>query len=402
MAPLRGFSALLRREVTMPWNNVKQWDPFNIDALGLITLLGAEDVSRTVGSLQKRRFSEWFPLLGAFVIAGNRFTSGQPGTLYNLTDGIQVTQLQGWFSRWVEGQDVRDAITVFRWSIQPKKPRLQVAKKGSTQESSENDEGSIYAIGIFSFLLGMAFTLPLLPFTIVIGDWWGIANAVSIITSIFVRKYLLWQLRSSLTKMDYTAHDHIGHADDEIQLLVMRSDGRMVTMYMPRQVLKKIVMRLPIPYPVSYHFVRWIGWLAFGAQVVTLGMSTLFTQLYTVVLLVMCTWFMIHDFTFDFDRKYSEREAKDGGVCEIVQHTFGRYLKVEQENPASDDRRMNAYVHLELDERQERMMKHMNLLPFDNTQWYSDYDAAKTRYRQRTSSLSNPAQLPCAVTHGSH
>ncbi|KAJ9623933.1 hypothetical protein H2203_005379 [Taxawa tesnikishii (nom. ined.)] len=75
--------------VIMPWDHIKKWNPIRVDALGLVTLLGDEEVDRAIGTLQKRRLTEYLPLLGDFVIAGDRFTSAQSGfTLYNVTDGI--------------------------------------------------------------------------------------------------------------------------------------------------------------------------------------------------------------------------------------------------------------------------------------------------------------------------
>lgn len=43
------------------WYNV---DPFKIDALGLVTLLGAPEVNRHIGKLVRSRYLEYLPLLG--------------------------------------------------------------------------------------------------------------------------------------------------------------------------------------------------------------------------------------------------------------------------------------------------------------------------------------------------
>ena len=100
----------------MPLQDIKSWSEkstFSIDALGLVTLLGAEEVNQSVGHLQRRRYTEYLPLLAAFVIAGNRFTAEQPGfVIYNLTDGITSTELKGWFTRWLMSQNVNNATTV--------------------------------------------------------------------------------------------------------------------------------------------------------------------------------------------------------------------------------------------------------------------------------------------------
>jgi hypothetical protein len=84
------FAQLTQRNVKLPLQDVKHWSQestFHIDALGLVTLLGSEEVNLSVGHLQRRRYTEYLPLLAAFVIAGNRFTSEQTGfVIYNLND----------------------------------------------------------------------------------------------------------------------------------------------------------------------------------------------------------------------------------------------------------------------------------------------------------------------------
>lgn len=63
MAPLPKHSfdyinSLIQR-TDEPLRKLHHWRPFRIDALGLVTLLGAEEVDLGIGTLQKRRFTEW-------------------------------------------------------------------------------------------------------------------------------------------------------------------------------------------------------------------------------------------------------------------------------------------------------------------------------------------------------
>ena len=94
---------LVKRFTELPLHELKAWIdkvPFKMDALGLVTLLGADQVSTAIGSLQRRRYTGALPLLAAFVLAGDRFTSIEPGfTLYNVTDGLTSTVMSGWFTR---------------------------------------------------------------------------------------------------------------------------------------------------------------------------------------------------------------------------------------------------------------------------------------------------------------
>jgi hypothetical protein len=110
---------LARRQLQLPLRSIKHWSDnaeFQLDALGLVTILGAEEVCVAVGSLQYRRFTEALPLLATFVLAGDRLTSVQSGfAMYNLSDGITTSELRGWFTRCLIGETVNNATTVFGW-----------------------------------------------------------------------------------------------------------------------------------------------------------------------------------------------------------------------------------------------------------------------------------------------
>lgn len=135
------------------WTKVRSWKPVKIDALGLVTLLGAEEVSQAAGSLIKRRFTEYLPLLGAFMIAGDRFADEQVGfTLSSVTDGIQTTQFSGWFTRWLAAQNISNSTTVFRLSVGCEGPRWKY----------KNDIASIF--------LSSLVTIPLLPCALLMSD----------------------------------------------------------------------------------------------------------------------------------------------------------------------------------------------------------------------------------------
>lgn len=113
-------------------------------------------------------------------------------------------------------------------------------------------------------------------------------------------------------------------------------------------------------------------------------MGTLFTQIYTVILLVLSTWAMCHD--LPFGSLDGQRAAVDGTTSQIKITHFTSRLLVEQECPAERslegeklDRRMYAYVRAEPSKAQEDALKHWSMLPFESaTQWYSDYQAGES------------------------
>lgn len=176
----------------------------------------------------------------------------------------------------------------------------------------------------------------------------------------------------------------------EVMMFVTRADGRMVTIYAPRYILATFVKTAELPSELAYHIAQWIGWTAFGAHIIVLGMSTLFTQIYTVVLLVLSTWAMCHDFAFDTGRESSEANKED-----FVRIPFTGRLFVEQVNPPklslngdNIDKRMIAYVRANPTENQELMRKHWSMLPFPGVPWYKEYERAKQEHQKRWSSQS--------------
>lgn len=92
------------REALSTWSNKTN---LRIDALGLVTLLGAEEINVSVGRLTPSLYFDTLPLVGAHVVAGNRFAQKQPGhALYNISAGIMTTELVPWFSRWLHAQEL--------------------------------------------------------------------------------------------------------------------------------------------------------------------------------------------------------------------------------------------------------------------------------------------------------
>jgi hypothetical protein len=172
----------------------------------------------------------------------------------------------------------------------------------------------------------------------------------------------------------------------------------MVTIYAPRHILTIFVREAELPHPKLYHSARYCGWTAFGVQMCILGMSSLFTQIYTVVLLVFGTWAMCHSFSFDLGRDRLTACAEDGSTSEYVTTRFGNKLEVEQENPrhgerGSMDKRMHAYVRLQPNEKQEAMLKHWSMLPFDGVPWYDAFHQAKADYALRVAKCSTESSL---------
>lgn len=379
-------------------HKVKTWiesSTFHVYALGLITLLGAEEVNLSIGHLQRRRYTECLPLLATFVIAGNRFTIEQPGfTIYNLTDGITSTELKGWFTRWLMSQDVNNATTVLTW---------------------QRREHHTRATRLIAPVLSFALFAPLLACAVLIGDWYGVGNASAIIISILTRVFLLWQLSYA---RDQSANKS-GFETTEKDLCIIRSDGKMVTCKVPTPVLYTFTNDCEVEHKTFYKMARRLGWLALGVHMCILGMCTIFTQVYTVILLVLSTWALCSDFDSDIGRKLQTPKARDEFTKKVTIIPFNdewEVLKIDhpktKETSGSAyrikwDRRQVAWARIRLHRKQEVLMMRWGLLPFEeNKYWWESYNKLKDELHQvpdndENSSITLLAQTRASYAHDS-
>ena len=173
----------------MPLHYVFEWTPFHVDALGIVTMIGAEQLNQLVGRLVTSRYSEYLPLLGAHVIANNSFTDACSGfALFNINAGIMTTDIAGWFSRWCLAQDFSRGCSSVTWIVEENwSPDMKAKRK--RQSFSDNS---------LAILIGTVLNGFILAFTTLQGDWWGLANAVSIVTSIVVRWYVTMRNRDAI------------------------------------------------------------------------------------------------------------------------------------------------------------------------------------------------------------
>jgi hypothetical protein len=391
MDAVSSLRQIVERSITLPLQNVKHWSQnssFKIDALGLVTLLGAEEVNGSVGHLQRRRYTEYLPLLAAFVIAGNRFTTEQPGfVIYNLTDGITSTELKGWFTRWLMSQTVNNATTELVW--QPRQKHTHTKRSIAPT---------------IAFLL----VAPLLVCTILIGDWYGVGNAGAIIISIFTRVFLLWHLRE--------ARDEVAKPPKEAKppyplktLCIIRSDGKMINCRAPASVLYTFTNDCEVKHKIFYKMARRLGWLALGVHMCILGMCTLFTQIYTVILLVLSTWALCSDFDFDIGRtplgptptdEFTKRESKipfnsDWDVKKTDHPKWRKSTDEKNPKPIKWDRRQVAWARIQPTVQEETMMERWNLLPYkENTSWWEAYKKLKRELAATSDINRNPPVTP--------
>jgi hypothetical protein len=253
---------------------LKEWAPFRIDALGLVTLLGASEVDLAVGRLARSRWTGFLPLLGAFTVAGNNMARPIPSfTVYNITDGIMCTDIPGWFARWLLCQDVEWNTTNFLIQFQPKRKDNPVIR-----------DLLMYGVGLMTMGLPMALS-------ILIGDWWGVSNWVSMIVSAVVRRIVVDQNRKGLELAAREAE----RSPDEVVSFWTLPTGHAVTIRCPRGILIKCLLTEPVPPRKDlYLAARIAGWIAFGFHVITLGMACLLNQILSVICLLVATLLVVH------------------------------------------------------------------------------------------------------------
>jgi hypothetical protein len=266
---------LVKRFTELPLQGLKAWSdnvPFKMDALGLVTLLGADQVSTAIGSLQRRRYTGALPLLAASVLAGDRSTSVQPGfAAYKLSDGTKSTELSGWFTRWLMCQNVNNATTTFEWKRRP--------------PSYDSRQTRMIAMTVSCSLI-----IPLVVLTGLMGDWYGVPNAGAIVVSVAVRVNILGQQRRARDDAIRTRAQEQG-GDLWKFLVVTRSDGKMVTLHIPSALAEATFRQQELlpKHPILYRLAQQAAWVALGTHLLVLGMCTLVTQVYTVILLVSST-----------------------------------------------------------------------------------------------------------------
>ena len=320
-----------------PLRHLNSWSPFRLDALGLLTMLGADEMSREIGSLSANSLVSHMPLLGGNVVPSNAFVDPLHGfTLFNITDAIQSTSLAGWFSRWLLAQHPSQNTSLFVW----------------TKRSDPYHKGHrALAIGVF-------FNTCLLALTLLVADYYGLASALCMVVGIIVRAYLVMQNRDTI---DRAAADVSIHSADTVRTLIVLANGKAVTVVAPRNVVVNCFLSTPkVAHPTYYAIARAIGWLAFVGLIVTIGQAALVVQIAIVIVTVSATVLTA----------FGIGTAGDG---------VGRTLQVARsEHPNRHGRRGEAYAMLHLSQAEEDTMIDWSLFPQRrNLNWWNQYRGYK-------------------------
>ncbi|GIK05564.1 hypothetical protein Aspvir_009677 [Aspergillus viridinutans] len=406
-----------------PWKVLSSWAPFKIDALGLVTLLGADEVNTSVGRLAPSYWMEFMPLLAGFVFAGDRFRSKQASfTLYNVSSGIVTGNIASWFTRWMQTQDFERSRSLVYWEVQA------IPRKS-------------WGNFIVAVIISFAVTGLLIAMTILASDWYGFANATALVFLTAVRSYLLQSHRNAIDrevkaarplpttfagaleewekniKNDRSApkpeKDSRKWRPELVKVLIDLPDSRLVTMFMPEHLIRPVFVTDTTPSsPWVYRLAQWVGWVAFCVHIVTLGMAQLATQLYVVVIMVLSTVLICYGFGCDDSTLYKWwHQARYGDAPSSYSCWVGTYLRATVSEWPSDfefvrgkdgawsrrlasdflkreqrsTARQDLYAWLDLSPEEMRSMSDWHLLPHrrdHDDSWWTDF-AAKRLLVQR-------------------
>ena len=316
---------------------LRSWEPFRIDALGIVTLLGASEVDQAIGSLARWRFTHHFPLLAANVVAQDTIRKPVPGfVLYNISDAIIATDVAGWFCRWVQVQN-------FTWH-------------SSILYMSSKPNGAAYRRNYTSILLGAVGLCPCFIIAILTRDWWALANFLSMATGILTRAVLLDQNRKAIDRAVISARDQ-AWARQYVKVFLTTPAGIAITIYAPRGVITEVLLTTPRPpNPGFYLMARCFAWLGFGTHIISLGMSSLINQIIAVTILIGSTILFVNRIWCD--------ELSISSHLEIKRFD-------EQEGK---DTRARAYQRLDLADSEEISLVTWGLFPQrTNVEWWARY-----------------------------
>jgi len=426
-----------------PWHSIlTSWansTGLHVDALGLVTILGSEEVNNSVGRLVSGSWVEYLPLLGAFMLASDRFTEKRPGfTLYNFSAGMQTTELAGWFSRWLKAQDFSQVRDIVTWKVEQCPRRRK------------------WAMLAARFAAGVMVNGMLIALTVLSGDWWGFANALAMVFSVLVRVILVSQrqkgIDETITKAreeaveDYRkrmgayhegrrlgkprpGHEVPLHPDERIaKVIVVMDDSKVVTIKAPDYLIGKIFTKNPrIPNPWLYRFFQAVGWLGFGSHIITLGMAGLHTQIYTAALLIIATILYVYKIGADDWRlrkrsrdtstaphcwvsnmlvascsQYDDNYADWSTLADALVMTWKTpddSIDIDEEKglPASEklkktvrsERRQDLYAWLRPSSLELKLMEDWYLVPHRNSEWMKDFEAKIREHERRFAVAGN-------------
>lgn len=320
----------------MTLKHLLKWAPFKIDALGLLTLLGADEVNLVVGTLTFSQVCEFLPLMGGHVVASDSIRNPLTGfTLYNISDGICASDMAPWFCRWLQSQGLTYNATT-----------LAI---GSTSPSEDQKRVSSQPI-----VLGIILNAILISVPLSLGDWWGFANATALIIAALLRAAIVGALREAI---DSSVSRASAQSQELVKALLRLPDGSSIVMYTYRGLITECLLCNPKSRNKKRYTAFKVGlWIVFSIHIISIGMAALPTQILTIIVVGGST------------------------ICLILgvgreNQTIGANIQIRRFDRAGNSQPMAAmFANLHLTKSEEECMISWRLMPCKtNLVWWTKY-----------------------------
>ncbi|RDW68860.1 uncharacterized protein DSM5745_08620 [Aspergillus mulundensis] len=351
---------------------IAHWGPFKLDALGIITTLGAESVRNAVGRMVFSPLAEYLPIMAPQVIADNSIATPIPGfRLYNISDGIFATHLAAWFTRWLLAQELNWSTTAFTLTIADPATERPIHQEPLRKHLRflRVPDGHIAALQTYLNYLperqtaasvALHVLLAILP--ILLGDWYGVAASLALTSTVITRVAILSSMRTAIHTQTRAAQtDNSNQAT--ARLFVILPNGRAATIVTTRGIADNCLLAEPWAQnkqqeqEQQHTALRTINSAAFCILVVSLGMACLVMQLVIVTVMLLGTAMLVSRIGCD--------ETRVAGRLR-----FDRAPELESDK----DTRTWAYVRLDLSEDEERTMLAWGLFPpLSKVSWWNRY-----------------------------
>lgn len=337
-----------------PLTSIKSWSPFKIDALGIVTLLGADAVRKSLGRLTYSLF-EYFPLLAGHIFVDNSVADPIPGfVLYNITEGVVATNLSTWFTRWLLCQKVTYSAT-----------HLEITGTTSRHgQTNHHSRACIVALVLNSLLI----IWPLL-----MSDWYGFVASFSLVGVVAVR---IWTLRAMRQSLDANfAQASTTTKSKPVKLFISLPTGERVTVRTTTGITQDCLLTEARPNSSHGHMIaQTIAWVAFGIHVVSLGMACLAVQLVLLTSTLVCSVAAVQCW-------WSEGWNSE-------EHRLGSRMVIKRSDTSGIQSMAKMYVLLELNDEEEQNMVDWSLIPTRSSRlWLPTYRQFKEDARHDPSVL---------------
>ncbi|KAN0112387.1 hypothetical protein V8E51_005338 [Hyaloscypha variabilis] len=366
--------------ITEALSHQRTWQPFRIDALGLITLLGASELDSAIGQLFFPNIIELLPLLAPFIISNNSFMKPVAGvTLYNITDGIVAIDISGWVVRWLMNRELSwssATLIISRSSafrIKDKTGEGECGQKSTKKISKRimwhNLCSIIFAPSesqVIGVIVGTVAIIPMMLVPLLQRDWFGFLNATALLVTVITRALAVRLNRKAVSKSVSEGLDKSERGREMVKLVATLPDGKLLTIHCQRGIVKYTLLSAPQPQKWKYRWVLGVSWIALSCHVVCIGMASLIDQMVCVVIIIASTIIFV-----TIARRKVHENDNFGAVYRIGvgDGAMSWHLSAEHE-----DGRSAAYARLGLTEEEERTMCQWHLFPMrSNQMWWERY-----------------------------